>query len=555
MRLSMKKNSRIIDILHNFLQYRHAADGRHPVRRSRIYKGASRVQTPPVGGVAEIYARRGKVRGISLMELAICVLVLGVLTSGGISLYNSIQMQQKILVTHEHMDQIVNALSVYAESAGRVPCPGDPAAKDQTFGWEYGVTKGDLAVTGVQFPIGTCAKNNPPLANPSNAAFPTTVGIVPFMTLNLSDSVARDGWGHYFTFAVSPQYARSNDQSHDPAGAVYVPPQPNAAQLSAPPPVAGAAAGLVQAPPAPADIGLIHARCRTQGWVGRFEGNNISAVKARFCCNDQFTSQSPPGLVNGPMPYDEPQPITPGNPPTPGWSSAYSAGYASPTPVWNPVNFDSGTDLVIKYTDIATVLSPTRDAVSASFPAAAAPATTYGNYIGSTSTLPIITDLINPGSATLNPNPPIPGPYGGAYPRAFGVVGSVYETMSATILQTVPNSAVLANPPPPTTQLPMALPSKSAANPAGSNVLAPAMVLISHGPSGAGAFLGNNTGGVYNQPPAGTAKLCNTFGCGANKNTFIDGPITLAANFDDIVRWLTQDGLMAAHGALSCQYP
>ncbi|MFH1157752.1 MAG: hypothetical protein V1721_02540 [Pseudomonadota bacterium] len=34
---------------------RHAAAGRHPVRRSRIYKGASRSQTPPFGGVAKFF--------------------------------------------------------------------------------------------------------------------------------------------------------------------------------------------------------------------------------------------------------------------------------------------------------------------------------------------------------------------------------------------------------------------------------------------------------------------------------------------------------------------
>jgi hypothetical protein len=38
--------------------HRHAADGRHPVRQSRLYKGASRDQTQPVGGVAGSYARR-----------------------------------------------------------------------------------------------------------------------------------------------------------------------------------------------------------------------------------------------------------------------------------------------------------------------------------------------------------------------------------------------------------------------------------------------------------------------------------------------------------------
>ena len=39
---------------------------------------------------------------------------------------------------------------------------------------------------------------------------------------------------------------------------------------------------------------------------------------------------------------------------------------------------------------------------------------------------------------------------------------------------------------------------------------------------------------------------------------FVDGPWNLKPGpdyFDDIVRWMTQDGIIAAHGALSCQYP
>ena len=82
---------------------------------------------------------------------------------------------------------------------------------------------------------------------------------------------------------------------------------------------------------------------------------------------------------------------------------------------------------------------------------------------------------------------------------------------------------------------------------------APALVLVSHGPNGKGAWLGNGTNNRATLPESGP-ELQNADG----DQIFVDGPWNLKpgpAYFDDIVRWMTQDGIMAAHGALSCSYP
>ena len=78
-------------------------------------------------------------------------------------------------------------------------------------------------------------------------------------------------------------------------------------------------------------------------------------------------------------------------------------------------------------------------------------------------------------------------------------------------------------------------------------------MLISHGPNGRGAWLGNGTNNRLN-PPNDGPELTNA----GNDRVFVDGPWNLKPGptyFDDIVRWMTQDGIMAAHGALSCSYP
>jgi prepilin-type N-terminal cleavage/methylation domain-containing protein len=352
-------------------------------------------------------------RGMTLIEVSVALMVMGTIIGGALAFYTSADQQRRQQRTYDNMDRIVRALSVYAESAGRVPCPADPSLSDQRFGWERNVTMAQLQVGANKYPTGSCDTTN-------------FEGIVPFMTLNLDDSVARDGWNRYFTYAVSPQFARSNDQSHNVDGSI------NTAS----------------------DVGTIHGRCRSEGWVGRYDGHNISAVKARFCCADQ-------GFTGG------------GN-------------YA--TEPWNALRFDNTTDLVINHT-AGGALSPVRDAVDAT--------PTTGSY----------------------------------------------QFMTVTNLDA-------------TGKLPAAM-----KNEAGTRILAPAFVLISYGLDGAGAYLANGTSGRYNTTAISAAEAENTnfaTGNALEKRTYTDGPANRAngaAYYDDIVRWMTQDALMAAHGALSCQYP
>jgi len=148
-------------------------------------------------------------------------------------------VQRQFEATYDHMDAITQALSVYVETAGRLPCPADPAASDVLIGWERGVKPTDLQVSGRHFPTGTCDAK-------------TREGIVPFMTLGLPVQTAMDGWGHFYTYAVSPVFTRQNDQSSSAA-----------------------------------DTGRVHGRCRHAGWVNAFDRYNHNAIKARFCCTDQ----------------------------------------------------------------------------------------------------------------------------------------------------------------------------------------------------------------------------------------------------------------------------
>jgi prepilin-type N-terminal cleavage/methylation domain-containing protein len=316
--------------------------------------------------------------GITLVEVAISVAIIGILMSGALELQQRARAQRQFESTYDNMDTIIQALSIYVETAGRLPCPADPAVSDASFGWERGVKAAEVRFN--HPPTGSCDAK-------------TRDGIVPFMTIGLPVQTARDGWGNFYTYAVSPVFTRQNDQTSKAA-----------------------------------DTGKVHGRCRHAGWVNVSDRYNRNAIKARFCCAD----------------------------------------HAKPV-------FDVDSDLIILHTNGGAALSPVRTLG------------TLKNYDDLTKTT--------------------------TYQRGDSNV---------PFMDTTP-------------------------------IEAPALVLVSHGLNGKGAWLGNGTNNRLT-PPASGPEWQNADG----DQIFVDGPWNLKpgpAYFDDIVRWMTQDGIMAAHGALSCSYP
>lgn len=172
-------------------------------------------------------------QGITLVEVALAVMIAGLLMAGALMVHERAQTQRQFEATYDNMDAVVKALSIYVEAAGRLPCPADPAAAEDAAGWERGASAANPNATG------TCDAK-------------TREGIVPYRTLGLARHAAMDGWGHYYTYAISPVFARKNNQSD-----------------------------------AAAHSGRIHGRCRHAGWVSPADRYNRNAIKARFCCADQ----------------------------------------------------------------------------------------------------------------------------------------------------------------------------------------------------------------------------------------------------------------------------
>lgn len=168
--------------------------------------------------------------GFSLLELAVVVLIIGVLAAGVLTLARPLLAQTQLTATEANMDRVIDVISAYAQRNHRIPCPANPdeAGGVEPFGAEAGSGAG-----GDQ--IGDC--DNP-------AGGERFEGIVPFRTLGMKAEEVRDGYGRFLTYALSPVFGRDTQQA----------------------------------------LGA-HKRCRVDGtWVQ--EGDSRNLHKARFCCPD-----------------------------------------------------------------------------------------------------------------------------------------------------------------------------------------------------------------------------------------------------------------------------
>lgn len=156
-------------------------------------------------------------QGFSLVELAFTITGLALIFSGVIILANTMQGNLKQRATVERMQAIEKALAVYAESHARLPCPASPVLQQiapATSG-NINLPVGDERVytsaqgTAVDTEINSYCfdRDVTAAAPPWNTNYSLSHGIVPWRVLGIPEDYAKDGWGNFFTYVVSPAYA------------------------------------------------------------------------------------------------------------------------------------------------------------------------------------------------------------------------------------------------------------------------------------------------------------------------------------------------------------
>lgn len=127
--------------------------------------------------------RHAMARGFTLIEMAIVLVVVGLILSGGILAVGPILDNTKTSETQSRLDTIEKALLLYTIQNGCLPCPAD------------GTVTTSL---GVAAPTG-CGACTVAAAN----------GVVPWTTLGLSQNDATDGWSNRISYRVSATLAAS----------------------------------------------------------------------------------------------------------------------------------------------------------------------------------------------------------------------------------------------------------------------------------------------------------------------------------------------------------
>lgn len=123
--------------------------------------------------------------GFSLVEMAVVIVLIGVLMTFGIKLATSFQDRSTFTATHNKQILLKEALVSYLAQNGRLPCPASILAPP----------------TGVETPSvppGTCTEN---------------LGFIPYVTLGIPKDAAVDGWGRMFLYEVSNSAIPACDSS------------------------------------------------------------------------------------------------------------------------------------------------------------------------------------------------------------------------------------------------------------------------------------------------------------------------------------------------------
>jgi prepilin-type N-terminal cleavage/methylation domain-containing protein len=121
-------------------------------------------------------------RGFSLLEMAIVLVIIGLLLGGLVGSFGSLQARQREEQTRHQLEEIREALITFAVVNRRLPCPASPAIPD--------------TVAGAGF------EQIPTAAGCTGGA----AGVLPWGTLGLSET---DAWGRRFTYRVTPGFSHS----------------------------------------------------------------------------------------------------------------------------------------------------------------------------------------------------------------------------------------------------------------------------------------------------------------------------------------------------------
>jgi prepilin-type N-terminal cleavage/methylation domain-containing protein len=124
--------------------------------------------------------------GFTLAETAIVLAVLAVVIGALVPSFLSMRVAEQARMTAQNIQTVMRSVAGFVQSAGCVPCPVPAGSSSDG----YGNVRGDTS----------------PTPN-SCAACTNAVGLLPYRSLGLPESLAKDAYGHWLTYAVDTRLA------------------------------------------------------------------------------------------------------------------------------------------------------------------------------------------------------------------------------------------------------------------------------------------------------------------------------------------------------------
>lgn len=154
--------------------------------------------TPPTNASARTGLRRHL--GFTLIEIAIGMLIVGLVAGLGLALLSAQQTQQQFSTTKARQETLRLAILGFVARNNRLPCPADPSIPppppaNANYGAETYLT------------TSTTCNGLGPIPTASSTA---SKGIIPWVTLGIPQEAAIDGYGNYFTYLVTYTATNAN---------------------------------------------------------------------------------------------------------------------------------------------------------------------------------------------------------------------------------------------------------------------------------------------------------------------------------------------------------
>ncbi len=163
-------------------------------------------------------------RGFTLIELAISVMIVGLLLAGAAGAYTTYMQKQQVTRTQENINAVNDAIAAFQQENGFLPCPADPADVSAASDANPAVRSCSAAAPPPPASV-TVADLNPVVPDGFGNNLRVRIGVVPVTVRDSTGNVrqlipgekAVDGWNNRIAYAVV-------EQSADPAraGAVAV---------------------------------------------------------------------------------------------------------------------------------------------------------------------------------------------------------------------------------------------------------------------------------------------------------------------------------------------